>query len=443
MKKILILGAGRSCTVMIDHLLDHAKENGHEISLADQDLKLAEVKLKGRAGKAFGMNVEDLEAVTDLVSQHDLVISMLPAFMHFPMAKICLAEKKHLLTASYISPEMAALDKDVKANDLIFLNECGLDPGIDHMSAMEIIRKLKDKGAEIYSFKSYTGGLVAPESNNNPWGYKFTWNPRNVILAGQSTATFLSEGKYKYTPYNRLFSNALQCDIPGGGKFDGYPNRDSLSYRKPYGLENIETMIRGTFRYPGYCQSWQILANLGMCDDTWKIADSKGISYAQFTEAFLPSGNKSVLEKLCDFAGCMADDEKINRIIWTGLLSDQKISLDNASPAMILQSLLEDKWKLEEGDKDMIVMYHQFRYRLDGKKTELTSSLIVKGEDMARTAMAATVGLPLALAAENILNGKITQRGVHMPIIAEIYEPILRGLEELGIRFVEAENEIQ
>ncbi len=443
MKKILIIGAGRSCTVMIDHLLDHAIENDHEIILADQDLQMAEAKLKGRErGKAIQINVEDQKVVKDLISVSDLVISMLPAFMHVPIAKMCLEEKKHCLTASYVSLEMAAMDAAVRESDLIFLNECGLDPGIDHMSGMEIIKKLKDQGAEIYSFKSYTGGLVAPESNNNPWGYKFTWNPRNVILAGQSTATYLDGSKYKYIPYNRLFSSTLLCDIPGGGKFDGYPNRDSLSYRKPYGLENIETMIRGTFRYPGYCQSWQILVSLGMCDDSWKIADSKGMSYAQFTEAFLPAGPGVLIEKLSAFAKCDANDERIKRIEWTGLLSDQKIELENASPAAILQSLLEEKWKLEENDKDMIVMYHQFRYKLNGKKMELASSLIVKGEDTARTAMAATVGLPLALAATNILNGKIKSRGVVMPIIAEIYEPILRGLEDLGIRFKEEEKEI-
>lgn len=441
MKKILILGAGRSCTVMIDHLLDKAVANNYDICVADQDEELAREKIRSRqGGRSCKMNVENEEELGKLIAAHDLVISMLPAFMHVPIAKSCLKNKKHLITASYVSAEMQAMDAAAKEAGLIFLNECGLDPGIDHMSAVDIITKLKNKGAEIYSFKSYTGGLIAPENNDNPWGYKFTWNPRNVILAGQGTATYLEEGKKKYIPYNRLFSSAESFDVRGAGQFDGYANRDSLSYRKPYGLENIETMIRGTFRYPGYCQSWQILVNLGLCDDSWKIADSESMTYAEFVESFLPAGEETVLEKLSDFAECDALDPLIERIVWTGLLSDDRIGIKDASPAMILQHLLESKWVLGQDDKDMIVMHHQFRYNLDGKNYELGSSLITKGEDTSRTAMAATVGLPMALAAEMILDDKIKSRGVLIPMIAEIYEPILAGLAECGITFIEEEK---
>jgi len=317
------------------------------------------------------------------------------------------------------------------------LNECGLDPGIDHMSAMEVIDRVHEEGGKISSFKSYTGGLVAPESNDNPWGYKFSWNPRNVILAGQGTACYIDGGNYKYVPYNRLFSHVDKIAVDGIGTLDGYPNRDSLSYRKIYRLENIQTMLRGTLRQDGFCKAWNVFVQLGLTDDSYKIEESSKHSYASLIEAFLPKGkgNQSLRKRLADFASLSEEDEAIKLVEWTGILEQKTIEMRKASPAEILQSLLEKKWILKKEDKDMIVMQHDFEYEKGHKKFRLKSSLVVKGDDSVYTAMAKTVGLPAAIATRLILSGKIQSRGVQIPVGKEIYFPVLQELEKSGIKF--------
>ncbi|TND07410.1 MAG: saccharopine dehydrogenase (NADP+, L-glutamate forming), partial [Bacteroidetes bacterium] len=282
---------------------------------------------------------------------------------------------------------------------------------------------------------------VAPESNTNPWGYKFSWNPRNVILAGQGAAAqYIENGRYKYLPYNRLFAEARTIHVNGWGDFDAYANRDSLSYRAVYGLEKIPTMLRGTLRMPGYCKAWNALVRLGLTDDTYKVKDAGSMTYAQFTEAFLPEGKGNLAERLAVFLGEQTDSEIVGKVTWTGLLSDEKIPFAEASPAQILQELLERKWKLEAQDKDMIVMQHRFEYTLGGKSHHLLSSLVVKGEDQTYTAMAKTVGLPAAIAVKMILEDKIKLRGVQVPVMKEIYEPVLKELEGFGVRFEEREG---
>lgn len=441
MQKILVIGAGRSASSLIKYLLDNSSKENWQITVADLSEDLAKQKTNNHPNsRAIAFDITNAKQRKKEIADADLVISMLPAFMHIDVAKDCVALKKHLATASYVSEEMKALNDDAKKAGVILMNEIGLDPGIDHASAMKVIDHIHANGGELTSFKSYCGGLVAPESNDNPWGYKFSWNPRNVILAGQGTAQFIENGNYKYIPYNRLFTQIETIEVQGYGKFDAYANRDSLSYRKPYGIENIETMLRGTLRMPGYCNAWNIFVKLGLTDDTYKIEASEQMTYKQLLEAYLPVGNKSVKEKLVDFMGKEATPESIAKIEWLGFFEDIKIGLKNASPAQILQHLLEEKWKLKGDDKDMIVMQHQFVYSdKDKHQKQIVSSLVVKGDDQIYTAMAKTVGLPLAIASKLILQNKLKVSGVVIPTIKEIYNPVLEELETMGIKFEEKE----
>jgi saccharopine dehydrogenase-like NADP-dependent oxidoreductase len=376
------------------------------------------------------------------IQKADLVISMLPAHLHGKVAEDCVAFKRNLVTASYVSKEMQALNEEAKKAGIILLNEIGLDPGIDHMSAMQIIDKVKAEGEEITLFKSYCGGLVAPESNDNPWGYKFSWNPRNVILAGQATAQYIENGSYKYIPYNRLFIQTEPVVVEGYGSFDGYANRDSLSYRHPYGLDSIPTLLRGTLRSTGYCKAWNVFVKLGLTDDSYQIEKTSGMSYRDLLEAFLPFGEKSTRDKLTQFMGADMDAEVMAKLEWLGLFGDTKISLAQGSPAQLLQHLLESKWLLKPQDKDMIVMQHQFAIKntQSVKSRILLSTLVVKGDDNVHTAMAKTVGLPMAIAARKIMNKQITLTGVQIPVMKAIYEPVLDELEALGIKFIEKEG---
>lgn len=439
MKKILLIGAGRSSSSLISYLLGRAEDEKWELTIADISKESATTKVGGHPlGRAIAMDIHDSVLCTSEIEKADLVISMLPAHMHISIARECVRLKKHLVTASYVSDEMKELDKSAKDAGVILLNECGLDPGIDHMSAMEVIDKVHANGGTFSSFKSYTGGLVAPESNDNPWGYKFSWNPKNVILAGQGTARYIDKGKYKYLPYHRLYMHLEKCEIDGLGTFDGYPNRDSLSYRKIYNLENISTMIRGTFRQEGFCKAWNVFVQLGLTDDTYKIEDASKLTWAGLTEAFLPQDNegKSLRSRLADFVSLSEDDAAIKMVEWTGILEDKPLGMSSASPADLLQSLLEKKWVLGKEDKDMIVMQHLFEYEQDKKKHKLLCSLVVKGENSVYTAMAKTVGLPVAIASALILKGKIVSRGVKIPVEKEIYVPVLEELEKQGISFV-------
>ncbi|MCX6291486.1 MAG: saccharopine dehydrogenase NADP-binding domain-containing protein [Bacteroidetes bacterium] len=450
MRNILLIGAGRSSSFLIKYLLDHSAEQNWQLTVGDISEKLARQKIGNHPnGKAISFDTTDEKMCAAEISKSDLVVSMLPAHMHLPVAEQCIRLKKNLVTASYVSKEMESLDQDAKQNGIIILNECGLDPGIDHMSAMKIISDLKSDGREIISFKSFTGGLVAPESNDNPWGYKFSWNPRNVILAGQGTAKYIMNSKYKYIPYNRLFSAGETIHVKGTGSFDGYANRDSLAYRKAYGLEKIPTMLRGTLRHQGFCRAWNVFVQLGLTDDSYTIEDSEHLTYRKLVEAFLPdeiAGN-SVSSRLALFMNLDEHHDVMEKIRWTGMLEDQLIGLDRATPAQILQDLLEKKWVLKKSDKDMVVMQHQFIHQPgksgQGTQTEETiSSLVVKGEDSVYTAMAKMVGLPLAIAAKLIINNNVKLKGVQIPVHEEIYKPILDELEESGIEFIETTKKI-
>lgn len=439
MKRILILGAGFSSTVMIKYLLEKSQENNWFVTVGDANKLLAEKKVNQHpCGRAIEFDINNEEVKKKEISQADVVISFLPAFMHPLVAKECLAQKKHMITASYVSAEMKALSNEAKEKGLIFFNELGVDPGIDHMSAMKIIDEIRAKGGVLKAFYSNTGGLIAPESDNNPWHYKFTWNPRNVILAGQGTAKYYENGTIKYIPYNQLFKRTFRVSVLDLGEFDVYANRDSLSYREVYGLQDIPTIFRGTMRRPGYCQAWNIFVQLGMTDDTYIVENSHKITYRNFINMFLPYDESlTVEEKICKMFNLSEDSVEFKLIKWTGIFENERVEVENASPAKILQHLLEQKWKLEPGDKDMIVMQHIFKYELNGKLNEIKSSLVVKGKTEEETAMAITVGMPVAFATEMLLKNEISLKGVLVPVVPELYNPILKKLENIGINFVE------
>ena len=347
-----------------------------------------------------------------------------------------------MVTASYVSDAMQELDTQAKANNLIFMNEIGLDPGIDHMSAMKVIDEIRDQGGKMILFESFCGGLVAPESDNNLWNYKFTWAPRNVVLAGQGgAAKFIQEGTYKYIPYHKLFRRTEFLEVEGYGRFEAYANRDSLKYRSVYGLDDALTLYRGTIRRVGFSKAWNMFVQLGMTDDSYQIDNSETISYREFINLFLPyHPTDSVEIKLRLQLGIEQDDIMWDKLLELDLFNSKKIvGLKNASPAQILEKILSDKWTLEEHDKDMIVMYHKFGYEINGVQKQLDSKMVCIGDDQTYTAMAKTVGLPVAMAALLILNGKITTPGVQIPIREEVYLPILKELKEFGVIFKENE----
>lgn len=436
MKKVLILGAGRSSTVLIEYLLTAAEENGWLIIVGDKVSSLAEEKLGGHPrGMAVCFDLHNEMQASEEISNVDLVISMLPADFHAEVAKHCIRHKKSLLTASYISPDIQVMHDDAVKAGIFILMEMGLDPGIDHMSAMRELALIKEDGGKLQSFRSYTGGLIAPDSDNNPWHYKFTWNPRNVVLAGQGTVKYLENRSYKYIPYHKLFTRTETIDVDGLGAFEGYGNRDSLKYLDLYDLQDIPTFIRGTLRRPPFCKAWNVLVQLGMTSDAYELEETETMSCHDFTDSFLPAGAGTAKERMAKYLSLSPDGEELKLLDWLGLFSPDCTGLVKASPAAYLQSILEKKWRLEPEDKDMIVMQHIFDYKKNGQDHTLTSSLIVKGDDQLRTAMAKTVGLPLAIAAKLILNGNIGLKGVYLPLSPLIYEPVLNELEENGIRF--------
>ncbi|MBA4057136.1 MAG: saccharopine dehydrogenase [Marivirga sp.] len=442
MDKILVLGAGRSSTSLITYLLNEAGDNNWEVTVADYDKRLAHDKVGNKKeGKAIGFDINDDASSKDAIADADIVISLMPAHFHSRVARHCLELKKHLLNASYVSDEMKALHDEAKAKGLLFLNECGLDPGIDHMSAMQVIDRIKNRGGKLVSFESFTGGLIAPETDpENPWRYKFTWNPRNVVMAGQGTAKFLQQGKYKYIPYQQLFQRLTNVTVQPFGEYEGYANRDSLKYLDTYGLHGIQTMLRGTLRNKGYCSTWNVLVQLGCCDDTYVMEGVDRLTHGNFIDSFLDfHATLSVEEKILKRFQLSIAGEEMKRLRWSGLFSNEEIGLTEGTPAQILEHILSKKWTLAAGDKDFIVMWHRFVYELNGTLHEIQAHLTATGNDERETAMAKTVGLPLGIAAKLLLQGKINSRGVVIPVLREFYEPILISLGALGIQLVEKE----
>lgn len=441
MRRILIIGAGRSASSLIRYLLAKSDSENLHVVVADLSLALAEKKTEGHPNATpLALNIFEVEERKAAIENVSIVISMLPAYLHIEIAKDCLEFKKHLVTASYISDAMQELDEEVKKNNLIFMNEIGVDPGIDHMSAMKVIDEIRAKGGKMLLFESFCGGLIAPESDNNLWNYKFTWAPRNVVLAGQGgAAKFIQEGTYKYIPYGTLFRRTEFLEVEGYGKFEAYSNRDSLKYRSIYGLDDILTLYRGTIRRVGFSKAWNMFVQLGMTDDSYIMEDSENMSYRQFTNSFLPyHPTDSVEIKMRLILKIDQDDIMWDKLLELDLFNpNKKVNLPNATPAQILEKILSDSWTLEPDEKDMIVMYHKFGYEINGDKRQIDSKMVCIGDDQTFTAMAKTVGLPVAIATLLILNGKITTPGVQLPINKEVYMPILEELESYGVVFYE------
>jgi saccharopine dehydrogenase-like NADP-dependent oxidoreductase len=445
MRNILIIGAGRSASSLIQYLLNKSDAENLHLTIGDLSKELAARKTNNhKNASAIALDIFDANQRQTEIQKADIVISMLPAHLHIEVAKDCITYKKNMVTASYVSDAMQELDAEAKANNLIFMNEIGLDPGIDHMSAMKVIDEIRDQGGKMILFESFCGGLVAPESDNNLWNYKFTWAPRNVVLAGQGgAAKFIQEGTYKYIPYHKLFRRTEFLEVEGYGRFEGYANRDSLKYRSVYGLDDALTLYRGTIRKVGFSKAWNMFVQLGMTDDSYKIDNSETISYREFINLFLPyHPTDSVEIKLRLQLGIEQDDIMWDKLLELDLFNATKIvGLKDASPAQILEKILAEKWTLEPQDKDMIVMYHKFGYEINGVQKQIDSKMVCLGDDQTYTAMAKTVGLPVAMATLQILNGKIKTPGVQLPINKEVYLPILKELEEYGVIFNEIEKD--
>ncbi len=428
MKHILLFGAGKSATVLIDYLKQTASEKNWRVTIADANLAATQAKVGEHAlVKAVELAIENETARKALIQTADVVISLLPPTLHYFVALDCLECSKHLLTASYVDDKIRVLETEIKQKRILFLCEMGLDPGIDHMSAMRLIHRIKNKGGKITSFLSHCGGLVAPESDDNPWHYKFSWNPRNVITAGSSGAVYREKLKVKSKKYEALFGDCSEVLVDGIGSLAYYPNRDSLSYIPTYGLEEAETFMRTTLRYPDFCKGWDLIIQLGLTDEL-DVEDTDNISISTFLR-------NRFKEKNISFESIPLKQQE--QFIFLGWDDDTLINKGRCSSADVLLFILEKKWALKPEDKDMIVMLHEIEYEIDSEKLIVKSSLVVKGEDSLRTAMAKTVGLPLGIAATLLLEGKINETGLHIPIVEGIYEPVLKKLIEQGIVFTE------
>ena len=442
MKTILLFGAGKSATSLIDYLGQICEENEWTLLVCDSNLALAEAKTKDfSTAEAISFDVSNDEKRHAYISKADLVISMLPPALHFLVAVDCVAFSKNLLTASYIDEKIKSLESEIQEKGLIFLGEMGLDPGIDHMSAMKMIDKIKNEGGKITSFKSHCGGLVSPESDDNPWHYKITWNPANVVMAGSSGAVYLEDGEKVQIPYSEIFNDENNTvNVPGLFPLAWYANRDSLSYTDTYDLHEVATFMRTTLRYPSFCRGWNKIIKLDLTNrnDHEEIKNCK-----TFADWF-----HSKKEKFAALTGNgFNEDELFNsefseQINYLGLNEPDKIPGEISDSALMLQSILEKKLPMKQDDKDMIIMLHEIEYLIHGENKKTRSCLIVKGEDQFHTAMAKTVGLPLGIAAKLILEEKIKLKGLHIPVIAEIYEPVLQELGFNDIKFNETTETI-
>tara|TARA_Y100001978_G_scaffold174014_1_gene165309 strand:+ start:724 stop:1995 length:1272 start_codon:yes stop_codon:yes gene_type:complete len=422
MKYILVIGSGRSSSVLIEYLLNYSTKNDIFLTILDQyENKFLQQFSKFDNFKNLVHNINDNNLRRNEIEKADLVISMLPASFHTLIAKDCIDYKKNLITASYVSEEMKSLNNMAKEARILILNEIGLDPGIDHLSAMSIIDSLKKENKKITSFKSFCGGLIAPESCNNPWGYKFTWNPKNVVLAGKDGARYLKNGEIKEISYHEVFKTTENVFIPNFGNFESYPNRDSLHYKEKYNLNEVQTLVRGTLRKKNFASAWDFLVNIG---------------FTSYDESKKMITKDDYFDKIK-----IIKDNKILEMLNYLDLFDLKFE-NSKSNGQTLQNILEKRWKLQNQDKDMIVMQHKFEFEEANIKQRLYSSMAIIGSDSIRTAMAKTVGLPIFFAAKLILEGKVSLRGVRIPVHKELYVPILKSLEKEGIKFTESTEQI-
>lgn len=444
MKTILVLGAGLSASSLLRYLSERLVSEHWMLKIGNTDIEPLTAKYGSNERiQLFKLDASDADQRRSVIAHADLVISMLPAKFHPEVARDCIDLRTDLITPSYVSPAMKALHEEAVLKGVTILNETGVDPGIDHMSAMKIMDEKREEGATLKVFKSFCGGLIAPESDDNSWHYKFTWNPRNVIVAGQGgVAAFRQNKELKYIPYSQLFKRTERFEIDGYGSFDGYANRDSLKYIDIYNIDEVETIYRGTLRKPDFCQGWDVLIELGLTDDSYILENSRLLSPRQLLNAFLPYHPiDSVEVKLKKFLRTEREHlvilfQEIGFFNGDVLLFEQ-----DASPAALLQILLQGAWILKPSDKDMLVMLHEFEFAHHKGRTKITSSMVALGEDNVFTAMSNTVGLPIGIIAKLMLNG-YSNPGVHIPVQKEIYLPVLKELEEFGIKFTDTITEI-
>jgi len=446
MKNILVIGAGRSSSAMITYLLNEAQKHQWFVTVADADPKRAAERVNNHPnGRGTWLNVLKPNDRRDLMLRADIIVSLLPPHLHYRVARDCIKYRKQLVTASYVNRDLYRLDKNELDSELFYMGEMGLDPGLDHMSSKKVIDEIRAKGGKVSSFRTYMGDLLAPETEDTPWGYKFTWNPRNSVLTGQGVSQYQIKNKYKYIPYNRLFSNYTMEQVDGLGEFEAYANRDSLLFRDQYGLGDIPTLKRSILRKKGFCAAWDALIQLGLTDDNYPILDSHKLTYRNLLEAYLvgyQEGNTSLKDRIAQALNEEPDSEVMQKLEWLGLFERKKINLSKATPAQILEDLLTKKWTLKEDDKDMVIMKHVIKYRLNGKNYRTTSQMILKGNDKNDTAIAKVVGLPTAICAKLVMLGKIQEKGLQVPIQPEVYNPVLEELKTFGIEFIEKTEKI-
>jgi len=430
MKRVLVLGAGLVSRPLVHYLTDC---EGLEVTVASRTVSKAEALVAGRTrGKALALNAKNLEALSKLVAEHDLAVSLLPATEHVKVARLCLEHKKHMSTTSYISDEMKALHAEVAAAGLTFINECGVDPGIDHMSAMRVIHGAEAAGGKVVGFRSYCGGLPAPEANTNPIGYKFSWAPRGVLVAATNSARYLKDGEVVEVPGDELFSDPETVEVPGAGTFEGYPNRDSLPYIEMYGLEHARTMFRGTLRNLGHCEAWYPWVKLGLFDQAPR-SDLAELTYKRFMQGFV-GGAGEVRKALATKLGLSVDAPTIAKLDWLGLFNDSPIGLDEGGNIDILAKRMLERCQYSASERDMIALQHEFTIEYPDRTERAYSTMVDFGIPGGDSSMARTVSLPVAIATRMVLEGTITERGIVAPVEPGVYNPILDELESLAIK---------
>ena len=439
-KKIVILGAGKSSSYLIKYLYSKRLELDININIFSD--KYADYLDDFKDINFEILDINDISNLEELINETYILISLLPPFMHFKIANLCSKKGINMITASYLDDKIKTLENSFIKNDSFLFMEMGLDPGIDHMSAMSTIESLNKRG-DILEFESYTGGLIKYDIDKNPWGYKFTWNPMNVIIAGADGATYLSENKKKNIPYNKVFKDLAKINLSNTESYEGYPNRDSLKYKELYNLHGVKTLKRGTIRNKSFCKTWSILIDLGLTNDKKSISNDNNMSYFDFFNYNLKAKNYDELVDILKLEyGIMPTSQEFKNLEWSGFFSDKKFKIKGGNFSDFLLAILKDKWTLDDNDIDEIVMVHTFIYKTDKNLKKLTSFLKIEGEDKTYTAMSKTVGLPIAVLVEHIININFNKSGIHLPFKKNIYEPVLERLSELGINFIDKEINI-
>lgn len=434
MKKVLVLGAGLVAGPLVRYLLG---VDEFTVTVASRTVEKAQALVGGVSdGIARALNVKDEAALESLIADHDLSISLLPYAYHPTVARLCVKHHKHMVTTSYVKPEMQALDDQAKDAGVILLNEIGVDPGIDHMSAMEVIHQIEAKGGKLISFASNTGGLPAPDANDNPFGYKFSWAPRGVVMAGKNPAKFLKDGEVIDVPGPELFSHHWPCAIKGFGELEVYPNRDSMPYVESYGIPTVTSMFRGTLRYPGWCETLKKIVDLGYLDETER-KDIGGLTYRRLVARLINSDGVHLKSDLADFLGIAVESEPMAKLEWLGLLSNDAIPADDDTYLDVVASRMLSKMGYAPGERDMLVMQHEFVAEYLDRTEKTYATMVDYGIPNGDSSMSRLVGLPAAVASRMILQGEIDLAGVHVPMIPEIYEPVLAELATMGISFNE------